>query len=134
MHAWPQVGATDSEDEAESGEDLDRIEAAAAAINQRLPPSPAAQPHEDIQVCHFPCHRKQRKDYTFGHEFKEKPGNNMDCPSPRHTLLYCSVCSACQVLCPCIDWNPMPCQSKSAWFKGGVMRTSEKQRLRFVHN
>lgn len=47
--AAQDVGATDSEDEAESGEDLDRIEAAAAAINQRLPPSPAAQPQEDIQ-------------------------------------------------------------------------------------
>lgn len=65
LYVWPQVGATDSEDEAESGEDLDRIEAAAAAINQRLPPSPAAQPHEDIQVCHWPRYRKKRKGYTL---------------------------------------------------------------------
>ena len=45
-----QVGVTDSEDEADSAEDLQRIEAAAAAIGQRLDASPSAQTSEEIQV------------------------------------------------------------------------------------
>ena len=53
------MGVTDSEDEAETGEDLERIEAAAAAINQRLPQSPVAQLQDEIQVrlsaCHMMC-------------------------------------------------------------------------------
>nr|QOL01263.1 putative extracellular protein TR9_068 [Trebouxia lynnae] len=44
------VGVTDSEDEADSAEDLQRIEAAAAAIGQRLDASPSAQTSEEIQV------------------------------------------------------------------------------------
>ena len=37
-----QVGATDSEDEADTAEDLQRIEAVAAAISQRMPQEPQA--------------------------------------------------------------------------------------------
>lgn len=48
-----QVGATDSEDEADTAEDLQRIEAAAAAISQRMQQtSPIAAPAE-IQVSLF---------------------------------------------------------------------------------
>ncbi|KAA6418165.1 MAG: E3 ubiquitin- ligase LRSAM1 isoform X3 [Trebouxia sp. A1-2] len=48
-HAAQDVGVTDSEDEAETAEDLERIEAAAAAINQRIPQSPVAQLQDEIQ-------------------------------------------------------------------------------------
>ena len=44
-----QVGVTDSEDDADTAEDLERIEAAAAAISQRLEPS-SAQDSQEIQV------------------------------------------------------------------------------------
>jgi len=53
VHYCLQVGATDSEDEADAAEDLERIEAAAAAISQRLAQSPAAQPQQEIQVRSF---------------------------------------------------------------------------------
>lgn len=45
----PEVGGTDSEGEADTAEDLERIEAAAAAISQRLEQSHVAQVHEEIQ-------------------------------------------------------------------------------------
>ena len=49
-HLVVQVGATDSEDEADTAEDLQRIEAAAAAISRRMQQtSPIAAP-EEIQV------------------------------------------------------------------------------------
>ena len=45
-----QVGATDSEDEADTAEDLQRIEAAAAAISRRMQQtSPTGDP-EEVQV------------------------------------------------------------------------------------
>ena len=44
------MGGTDSEGEADTAEDLERIEAAAAAISQRLEQSHVAQVHEEIQV------------------------------------------------------------------------------------
>lgn len=45
-----QVGATDSEDEADTAEDLQRIEAAAAAISQRLQQTSPIRAHDEIQV------------------------------------------------------------------------------------
>ena len=48
------MGVTDSEDEAETAEDLERIEAAAAAINQRLPQS-VTQLQDEIQVSLSAC-------------------------------------------------------------------------------
>ena len=97
MHAWPQVGATDSEDEAESGEDLDRIEAAAAAINQRLPPSPAAQPHEDIQVCHCSRRRKKRKEKTSPFGVKLTRSLVIYRPAQAHVKQFCIVLHALHV-------------------------------------
>lgn len=47
--AAQDVGVTDSEDEAETAEDLERIEAAAAAINQHLPQSPVTHLQDEIQ-------------------------------------------------------------------------------------
>lgn len=44
------MGVTDSEDEAETAEDLERIEAAAAAINQHLPQSSVTHLQDEIQV------------------------------------------------------------------------------------
>ena len=49
------MGVTDSDDEAETAEDLERIEAAAAAINQRLPQSPVTQLQDEIQVSLSAC-------------------------------------------------------------------------------
>ena len=58
------MGATDSEDEADSAEDLARIEAAAAAISQRLEqPTPAEMPREnsqEIQVIHTRRHTARK--------------------------------------------------------------------------
>ncbi|DBA90658.1 TPA: hypothetical protein ACH3X1_003879 [Trebouxia sp. C0004] len=48
-HAAQDVGVTDSEDEAETAEDLERIEAAATAINQGLPQSPVTHLQDEIQ-------------------------------------------------------------------------------------
>lgn len=45
-----QVGATDSEDEADTAEDLQRIEAAAAAISQRMQQTSPDGAPEEIQV------------------------------------------------------------------------------------
>ena len=47
------MGVTDSEDEADTAEDLQRIEAAAAAISQRLDASSDAQTPQDIEVTSF---------------------------------------------------------------------------------
>lgn len=45
-----QVGATDSEDEADTAEDLQRIQAAAAAISQRMQQTSPVRAHDEIQV------------------------------------------------------------------------------------
>ena len=44
------MGATDSEDEADTAEDLQRIEAAAAAISQRMQQTSPDGAPEEIQV------------------------------------------------------------------------------------
>lgn len=45
-----QVGATDSEDEADTPEDLQRIEAAAASIDQRMQQTIRAQTASEVEV------------------------------------------------------------------------------------
>lgn len=45
-----QVGATDSDDEADTAEDLQRIEAAAAAISRRMQQTSPIGAPEQIQV------------------------------------------------------------------------------------
>lgn len=45
-----QVGATDSEDEVDTAEDLQRIEAAAASIDQRMQQTTTAQTASEVEV------------------------------------------------------------------------------------
>lgn len=60
-----QVGTTDSEDEGDTAEDLQRIEAAAAAISQRMQQAPTAEAPEEIQVSFF-CKRHRSSNWLAG--------------------------------------------------------------------